>query len=100
MYKSDLHLSPGDWCFIRADSYDEEGSPDMQTHGVAFEEATHVLFCNPHGNYHEVPIRGKGRQRNGKTWILTGDADAPTLHPSIKSSYWHGWFENGEMRDA
>ena len=95
------HLpGPGDWTFVRACSYDEYDSPMNITRGVAFDEATHVLLGDPQGILHLVPVRGKGRQRNGATWILTGDADSPTLLPSIQNTSWHGWIKRGEMSDA
>lgn len=100
MHKPDCDLGPGDWCFVRADSYNAEGDPDRDTLGVSFKDATHVLFSDPYDNWHKVSVRGKGRQRNGATWTLTGDEDAPTLHPSVENSVWHGWFKNGQMRDA
>ena len=100
MHKPNCDLGAGDWCFLRADSYNAEGEPDRDTLGVSFNAATHVLFSDPCDRWHKVAVRGKGTQRNGKSWILTGDADAPTLHPSIKSDDWHGWFKNGEMKDA
>ena len=100
MHKPDADLEPGDWCFCRADTYDDEGSPDESTLGVSFDEATHVLLCDPNGIWHKPAVRGKGHQRNGATWILTGTEDAPTLHPSLQDSQWHGWLKNGVVSDA
>ncbi len=35
---------------------------------------------------------------NGATWLLTGPAESPTLHPSVNCvgcCGWHGWLKNG-----
>ena len=100
MHARNLVPSAGDWTFVRADSYGEDDSPSRITRGVSFDDATHLLFCDPHGTLHLVAVRGKGKQPNGASWILTGTMDAPTLSPSIKSTSWQGWLENGELRDA
>lgn len=33
-----------------------------------------------------------------QSWELTGDTNAPTLHPSINhQGCWHGWLKDGEF---
>lgn len=46
-----------------------------------------------------IPIAPQSLE-SGASWTISGDADAPTIHPSVDSRCgshrWHGWIKDGK----
>lgn len=91
--------------------HDEEGMP---TKGRALVRQTDfgngvigplLWFRCPRDRYYcGVPITPSPPNSRGCAWTQTGPDDAPTLSPSINCNGggcgWHGFIENGALRDA
>ena len=73
---------------------------------TAFAKATHVaILVGPEGGpfgVHILPIKGRWKGWTSNKWELNGTVEAPSLNPSIKSSFKshptqciHGYFTDG-----
>ena len=79
MHDLDENGHRGDWCFENDDKY------IVIKYGETWDDMI------------AVPITGE------KSWTWNGDKEKPTLSPSIrvkKENGWHGFLENGVLRDA
>ena len=96
-------LSRGDWGFARTFP---DGSRIWFDPGVPFDpaEATHIAICLY--GVRNLPLRAPGRVQDGPAWSWDGDAERPTLTPSILCridrmdgsppvEVWHGWLRAG-----
>jgi hypothetical protein len=85
----DANGSRGDWCFLNGDKLIAVRYGDSAFQGtVILPIAADIMDGKPH-------------------WKWDGNREAPTLSPSILvhgnpgwSAEWHGFLENGVLRDA
>ena len=95
--------------YLRADSYDDEGHPDLLTR-CHFADCTHMRLAPTDDCWWGiVAIKGRGTIQGGGEWTLGGSPEAPSLTPSIKISggkgdkakvMFHGYLINGEFYPA
>lgn len=87
-------MKSADGRFVYLDEYGEDlpdGTVELSVHRFGFR----CRFGERRG-FCDLNLRGRGHDRENKSWSWDGNVDYPTLIPSVNcKDCWHGFIEKG-----